>query len=81
RRVMNVLNASPERYWERTKATGTLLWRNAKNDFKSNVKGAPMKAGWAVARSLFVGIAMENAPIVRDNSVMAKAFGTGVDTR
>ncbi|ACB62912.1 DUF2235 domain-containing protein [Burkholderia ambifaria] len=81
RRVMNVLNASPDRYWERTKATGTLLWRNAKNDFKSNVKGAPMKAGWAVARSLFVGIAMENAPIVRDNSVMAKAFGTGVDTR
>ncbi|NTY35575.1 DUF2235 domain-containing protein [Burkholderia diffusa] len=81
RRVMNVLNASPERYWERTKATGTLLWRNAKNDFKNNVKGAPMKAGWAVARSLFVGIAMENVPIVRDNSVMAKAFGTGVDTR
>ena len=81
RRVMNVLNASQERYWERTKAMGTLLWRNAKNDFKNNVKGAPMKAGWAVARSLFVGIAMENVPIVRDNSVMAKAFGTGVDTR
>ncbi|MCU9955253.1 DUF2235 domain-containing protein [Burkholderia sp. BKH01] len=81
RRVMNVLNASPERYWERTKATGTLLWRNAKNDFKNNVKGTPMKAAWAVARSLFVGIAMENVPIVRDNSVMAEAFGTGVDTR
>ncbi|QTD89405.1 DUF2235 domain-containing protein [Burkholderia anthina] len=81
RRVMNVLNASSEQYWRRTKATGTLLWRNAKNDFKNNVKGAPMKAGWAVARSLFVGIAMENVPIVRDNAVMAKAFGTGVDTR
>ncbi|VWB96832.1 DUF2235 domain-containing protein [Burkholderia metallica] len=81
RRVMNVLNASPERYWERTKATGTLLWRNTKNDFKANWKGTPMKAAWGVARSLFVGVAMENVPIVRDNAVMAEAFGTGVDTR
>ncbi|RQT06473.1 DUF2235 domain-containing protein [Burkholderia contaminans] len=81
RRVLNVLNASPERYWERTKATGTLLWRNTKNDFKTNWKGTPMKAAWGVARSLFVGIAMENVPIVRDNAVMAEAFGTGVDTR
>ena len=81
RRIMNVLNASPERYWERTKATGTLLWRNAKNDFKANVKGTPMKAAMAVVRGLFVGIAMEHIPIVRDNAVMAEAFGTGVDTR
>lgn len=81
RRIANVLNASPERIWERTKATGTLLWRNAKNDFKANVKGTPVKAAWAVARGLFVGLAMEHVPIVRDNSVMAEAFGTGVDTR
>ncbi|HEJ2438616.1 TPA: DUF2235 domain-containing protein [Burkholderia multivorans] len=81
RRIANVLNASPERIWERTKATGTLLWRNAKNDAKANIKGTPMKAAMAVARGLFVGLAMENVPIVRDNAVMAEAFGTGVDTR
>ncbi|UVE66664.1 DUF2235 domain-containing protein [Burkholderia pyrrocinia] len=81
RRITNVLNASPERIWERTKATGTLLWRNAKNDAKANIKGTPIKAAWAVARGLFVGLVMENVPIVRDNAVMAEAFGTGVDTR
>ncbi|MGZ2743539.1 hypothetical protein [Burkholderia stagnalis] len=81
RRITNVLNASPERLWERTKATGTLLWRNAKNDAKANIKGNPIKAAVAVARGLFVGIALENVPIVRDNAAMAEAFGTGVDTR
>ncbi|MGU7776012.1 hypothetical protein ACV229_38395 [Burkholderia sp. MR1-5-21] len=81
RRITNVLNASSERIWERTRATGRLLWRNAKNDAKTNIKGTPIKAAWAVARGLFVGLAMENVPIVRDNSVMAEAFGTGVDTR
>ncbi|WP_126285125.1 DUF2235 domain-containing protein [Burkholderia stagnalis] len=81
RRITNVLNASPERLWERTKATGTVLWRNAKNDAKANIKGNPIKTAVAVARGLFVGLVMENVPIVRDNAAMAEAFGTGVDTR
>ncbi|MBU9212183.1 DUF2235 domain-containing protein [Burkholderia multivorans] len=81
RRVTNVLNASPERLWERTKATGRLLWRNAKNDVRTNVRGNPIKTAWSVARGLFVGLVMENVPIVRDNAAMAEAFGTGVDTR
>ncbi|VBB11905.1 DUF2235 domain-containing protein [Burkholderia stabilis] len=81
RRITNVLNASPERIWERTKATGRLLWRNAKNDVKTNIRGNPIKTAWAVARGLFVGLVMENVPIVRDNAAMAEAFGTGVDTR
>jgi hypothetical protein len=81
RRITNVLNASPERLWERTKATGVLLWRNAKNDVKTNIKENPIKAAGAVARDLFVGIAAENVPIVRDNAVMAQCFGAGVDTR
>ncbi|MGU7843128.1 hypothetical protein ACV22V_27080 [Burkholderia sp. AW33-5] len=81
RRITNVLNASPERLWERTKATGRLLWRNAKNDAKANIRGNPIKTAIAVARGLFVGLVMENVPIVRDNAVMARVFGTGVDTR
>jgi Uncharacterized alpha/beta hydrolase domain (DUF2235) len=81
RRITNVLNASPERLWERTKATGVLLWRNAQNDVKTHIKGNPIKTAVAVARDLFVGIAVENVPIVRDNAVMAECFGAGVDTR
>jgi len=81
RRITNVLNASPERLWERTKATGRLLWRNAKNDAKANIRGNPIKTALAVARGLFVGLVMENVPIARDNAVMAEVFGTGVDTR
>ncbi|PZR39098.1 DUF2235 domain-containing protein [Paraburkholderia fungorum] len=77
RRITNVLNASPERIWERTKAGGISLYRNAKTDIKRN----PLKVVQTVARQLFTGILMENIPIVRDNSVMAEAFGTGVDTR
>lgn len=77
RRITNVLNASPERIWERTKAGGVALYRNAKTDIKRN----PLKAVQSVVRQLFTGILMENIPIVRDNSVMAEAFGTGVDTR
>lgn len=80
RRIANVLNASPDRLWVRTKAAGTLLWSNTQNEVKANLKN-PIKAAAAVARSLFVGIAMEHVPIVRDNAAMANAFGTGVDTR
>lgn len=81
RRIANVLNASPDRLWVRTKAAGTLLWRNAKNEVKANLAGNPIKAAAAAARSLFAGIAMEHVPIVRDDAVMASVFGTGVDTR
>ena len=77
RRITNVLNASPERIWERTKAGGVALYRNAKTDLKRN----PLKVVQTVARQIFTGILMENIPIVRDNGVMAEAFGTGVDTR
>ncbi|WP_433695083.1 phospholipase effector Tle1 domain-containing protein [Paraburkholderia phenoliruptrix] len=81
RRVTNVLNASPERLWERTKAAGRVLWRSTKNEVKTNFKGNPIKTSIAIARDLFVGIAVENVPIVRDSGVMAEYFGAGVDTR
>jgi hypothetical protein len=81
RRITNVLNASPERLWERTQAAGRLLWRTTKSDVKTNFKGNPIKTAAAIARDLFVGIAVENVAIVRDNAAMAEAFGTGVDTR
>jgi len=77
RRITNVLNASPQRIWERTKAGGVVLWRNAKNDLKGN----PLKIAQSTARQLFASIVMENIPVVRDNAVMAEYFGTGVDTR
>lgn len=81
RRITNVLNASSERLWKRTSATGALLWRNAENDIKTHIKENPIKTASAVARDLFVGIAAENVPIVRDNGVMAEYFASGVDTR
>lgn len=77
RRITNVLNASPERIWERTKAGGVALWRNVKNDLRRN----PIKVAQGAARELFAGVVAENVPIVRDNAVMAQYFGTGVDTR
>jgi hypothetical protein len=81
RRIANVLNASPDRIWVRTKAAGTLLWRNGTSEFTANLKGNPIRAALTTVRSLFVGIALEHVPIVRDNTFMAEAFGTGVDTR
>ncbi|WP_296224968.1 phospholipase effector Tle1 domain-containing protein [Ralstonia sp. UBA689] len=77
RRITNVLGASPERIWERTKAGGVALYRNVKKDIKTN----PLKVAQTVARQLFTGIVAENVAIVRDNAVMAEYFGTGVDTR
>lgn len=81
RRITNILNASSERLWKRTSATGVLLWRTTKSDLKTHVLGNPIKTAAAVARDLFVGIAVENVPIVRDNAVMSEYFGSGVDTR
>ncbi|MEM5326215.1 DUF2235 domain-containing protein [Paraburkholderia sp. JHI2823] len=81
RRITNVLNASPERLWKRTSATGVLLWRTTTNDLKTHIVGNPIKTAAVVARDLFVGLAVENVPIVRDNAVMSEYFGSGVDTR
>jgi hypothetical protein len=81
RRITNVLNASSQRLWKRTSATRVAVWRTTKKDLKSHIVGNPIKTAEAVARDLFVGIAVENAPIVRDNAVMAEYFGSGVDTR
>lgn len=76
-RVMNVLSASPERIWERTKAGGIALWRKE----KAELKGNPLKAGWSIVRQLFVGIVAENVPVVRDWGPMSFYFGSGVTTR
>ncbi|EJO62603.1 DUF2235 domain-containing protein [Burkholderia multivorans] len=77
RRIANVLDASPERIWERTKAGGIAVFRNA----KSSVKGNPLKIVQSTVRQVITGIAIENVPIVRDSQVMSAYFGTGVDSR
>ncbi|VWD01112.1 DUF2235 domain-containing protein [Burkholderia contaminans] len=77
RRIANVLDASPERIWERTKAGGIAVFRNAKNDLKHN----PLKIVQSTVRQVITGIAIENVPIVRDSQVMSAYFGTGVDSR
>lgn len=79
-RVRNILAASPERIWERTKASGIVLYRSLKKDLMRNPLKA-LQALQAAARQLFVNVAAENVPIVRDNALMAKAFGTGVEAR
>lgn len=77
RRIANVLDASPERIWERTKAGGVAVYRNA----KTSVKGNPLKIVQSTVRQIITGIAIENVPIVRDSQVMSAYFGTGVDSR
>ncbi|GAB3626078.1 hypothetical protein PTE30175_00925 [Pandoraea terrae] len=46
-----------------------------------DVKKNPLKAGWSVAKGVFVGVAMEAVPQVRDNAAIAALFGTGVEDR
>ena len=77
RRIANVLEPSPERLWERTKAGGIAVFRNVKHDLTHN----PLKIVQSTARQVVTGIAIENIPIVRDTQVMSMYFGTGVDTR
>jgi len=46
-----------------------------------DLKKNPLKAGWAIAKGLFAGVAMDSIPQVRDNAAAAWVFGTGVDDR
>jgi hypothetical protein len=41
----------------------------------------PLKAGWSVAKGVFVNIAMDSIPQVRDNTAVSGLFGTGVEDR
>jgi hypothetical protein len=65
--------ASEDRWVRRGKAAvrGTLY------DLKKN----PLKAGWTLAKGVFVGVAMDSIPQVRDNAAIARVFGTGVEDR
>ncbi|WP_232231985.1 DUF2235 domain-containing protein [Burkholderia sp. WSM2230] len=45
------------------------------------LKKNPLKAGWAVAKGVFVGVAMDSIPQVRDNAAVSRLFGTGVEDR
>ncbi|MFM0317772.1 DUF2235 domain-containing protein [Paraburkholderia nemoris] len=46
-----------------------------------DLKKHPMKAGWAVAQGIFVGVAVDSIPWFRDNAAVAGILGTGVNDR
>ncbi|ANB74873.1 hypothetical protein AYM40_20685 [Paraburkholderia phytofirmans OLGA172] len=46
-----------------------------------DLKKNPLKAGWSVAKGVFVGVAMDSIPQVRDNAAVSSLFGTGVEDR
>jgi hypothetical protein len=73
RRTWNVLTASPERLWRRTKAERIVLWRRATHN--------PLKLAKQAAEGLFVNQIVEAVPIVADEPAVSMLFGTGADTR
>jgi len=46
-----------------------------------DIRKNPLKAGWSVAKGVFVDVAMDSIPMVRDNAAVALIFGTGVEDR
>jgi hypothetical protein len=73
-KVGRVLTMASENRWvRRGKAAG----RAALYDFEKN----PLKGAWALVRGVFVGVAMDSIPQVRDNAAIARVFGTGVEDR
>lgn len=46
-----------------------------------DIRKNPLKAGWSAAKGVFVDVAMDSIPMVRDNAAVALMFGTGVEDR
>ena len=72
--VGRVLTMASEDRWVRR---GKAAARATLYDIKKN----PLKAGWSVAKGVFLGVAMDSIPQVRDNAAIARVFGTGVEDR
>jgi len=72
--VRRVLTMALEDRWVRR-------GRAAGRAFLFDMKKNPLKVGWALAKGVFVGVAMDSIPQVRDNAAIARVFGTGVEDR
>jgi hypothetical protein len=58
------------------------LWRKEKDRWNWQLDWRnPIKAAQGAVRQVFTGLVVEHVPIVRDNALMAGAFGTGVTIR
>ena len=73
-KVGRVLTMARDDRWVRR---GKAAVRGALYDIRKN----PLKAGWSVAKGVFVDVAMDSIPQVRDNAAVARLFGTGFEDR
>jgi regulator of protease activity HflC (stomatin/prohibitin superfamily) len=72
--IRNVLRLAEGNEWV---TRGKASVRGLLYDARKN----PLKAGWAVAKTVFSDLIVDSIPLVRDSRAASTVFGTGVDAR